>query len=212
MRFACQGFVSNKDAAQLADSDPVERLLYGALVAATSRSNVGHLASILNEDVDRLCQVWLSALSATSHANHCNTWPCCAVSCMGVQSQACVCYISQAISIACRLGFATRLAPVHSARPVLTLHRSGMLCSRLPHDAGMDSGEDVTLDSELNSGQEHVPADRKCASKCSDYWSCVHRPMLATIAILYLRMQPARGGGTGHAVCSEQRAQHRCGR
>jgi len=62
----CQGFVSNKDAAQLADSDPVERLLYSALVAATSRSSVGHLASILNEDVDRLCQVWLSAPSATS--------------------------------------------------------------------------------------------------------------------------------------------------
>ena len=66
MRLARQGFVSNKDAAQLADSDPVERLLYSALVAATSRSSVGHLASILNEDVDRLCQVRLSALSATS--------------------------------------------------------------------------------------------------------------------------------------------------
>ncbi len=52
-----QGFVSNKDAAQLADSDPVERLLYSALVAATSRSNVGHLAAVLSEDVDRLCQV-----------------------------------------------------------------------------------------------------------------------------------------------------------
>ena len=49
--------MSNKDVAQLADSDPVERLLYSALVAATSRSNVGHLAAILNEDVDRLCQV-----------------------------------------------------------------------------------------------------------------------------------------------------------
>ena len=49
--------MSNKDAAQLADGDPVERLLYSALVAATSRSNVGRLAAILNEDVDRLCQV-----------------------------------------------------------------------------------------------------------------------------------------------------------
>ena len=70
MSFVCQGFVSNKDAAQLADSDPVERLLYGALVAATSRSNVGHLASILNEDVERLCQVRLSALLATCNAKH----------------------------------------------------------------------------------------------------------------------------------------------
>ena len=78
--------MSNKDAAQLADSDPVERLLYSALVAATSRSNVGHLATILNEDVDRLCQVWLSTLSATSAgmSNLRNTWRCCAESCMRV--------------------------------------------------------------------------------------------------------------------------------
>ena len=62
---ASQGFVSNKDAAQLADSDPVERLLYSALVAATSRSNVGHLAAVLSEDVERLCQVSTCRIAAT---------------------------------------------------------------------------------------------------------------------------------------------------
>jgi len=58
-----------------------------------------------------------------------------------------------------------------------------------PHNAGVDSGEDVTLDSELNSGQEHVPADRKCAPKmlrsvliCAPINASDHRDILPSCA------------------------------